>query len=192
MYRVKTQKTGFKYEKTFEEFDVAELKDIVENVFDERLIVKYSNPVVLNERCAVTCTIRDRLTDRELTYPAEVICTDPKVHYIQETYEKAFWGAAISFLKVSVEMYDEKPSSKNRKKETLPGDTSITISDDMMLLFGNMRGRTFKDVKDTPQFAHFLEQLCETRNLSFSDEARNEQLNLLLKYAAERMNHEKT
>ena len=86
MYRVKTQKTGFEYENTFEEFDVAELKDIVENVFDERLIVKYRNPVVLNERCAVTCTIRDQLTDRELTYPAEVICTDPKVHYIQETY----------------------------------------------------------------------------------------------------------
>ena len=110
----------------------------------------------------------------------------------QETYEKAFWGAAMSFLKVSVERYDEKPSLKNRRKETLPGETGIAISDDMVLLFGNMRGRTFKDVKDTPQFAHFLEQLCETRNLSFSDEARNEQLNLLLKYAAERMSHEQT
>lgn len=186
-YSLKTESRNLRYDTIVNSFDISVLRYIVEEKFENRLRVTYDTPVIADGRCSVACTVKDLLTENEITRPGETRFTDKSDHPVEDAYDRAFSRAAMQILKLKVKEIDESQIVKTQP--LLENDVSL-IADDTLILFGVCKGHKLGEVKDTPQFLHFLDQLVEASELSFPDEARNNQVKLLQKYAVERNNNE--
>lgn len=163
-----------------EQKNLQDLRYFVEIQNGDRIHVKYGVPIIADGRCAVCCTLSDIITRREITRVGEVVCSSMQERYIEGAYDRAFERAARAFLKNSFPRIEEK----KEPDDAVQG--KIHLPEDMMLLFGGLKGSLVGDVLESPEFGHFLEQLLETEDLEFTDEKRNEQLKLLRSYAQER------
>ena len=120
-------------------------------------------------RYAAECTITAN-TPKPFTATrvGEVTPEERSTHPVEEAYDRAFLRAAEDLLKLTVRKVDAV-----QEVQELP--------DDEILLFGNMKGKKFGDVKNTEAFAHFLEQIRTTGELSFAEPEKTEQYRKLLR-----------
>lgn len=157
-------------ESVAEKPDVQKITEIVEQYFGERISVSYGQFIAVSDRCAVSCTMSDILTGRSITRVAECVNGQSENLSVESVYQKAFLKSASAFLGLEIRKIEDK--------EPL-------IQDEEVILFGNLKGRSFGEAKDTPQFMHFLEQLSGAGGIHFPDKEREEQMKKFLKLAEE-------
>ena len=153
---------------------------LAEKVYQDRLCVEIATAKSTNT-IGIFCTVEDTLTGEKLTRLGESALEEE--FPIKSAYEKAFVSAIEDFLdiKISKPKENEQEVQEEQNAEELVAIT-LSMPDETVLLFGNLKGKTYGEVKDTPQFMHFLEQLQNTPNLHFAnDSAKQTQLEALLK-----------
>ena len=139
-------------------------------------------PVLVQPReglYVVECEITDTSTDRSVTRIGELHDPSGKnLHPVTTAYDMAFQQAGSDMLML-MPMPDEgqtpEPEAQPDAEETADG-----LQDDDILLFGNMKGKPYGELKGTQQFLHFLDQLLHVKGLVFPEEAKNKQLASLL------------
>jgi len=115
----------------------------------------------------VECTISDPITGKVITRFSESDGAARKKP-ISYLYNSALALASTDFLELV----------------PIGGEKIRRISDEDIILFGSQKGKTFGEVKDTPVFEHFLDQLAVSK-LSFDDVNKQAQLEMLLLYNSE-------
>lgn len=163
----------------FDKNKTADFYQIFEKVFRQRFSVEYKL-LYANDNSghyAAECTVRDTVSHSAATRVGEVKGGESETP-ISLAYERAFIAAAKTVLELC------------KKEATNPADAPVAESgaelpDDEELLFGNMKGKTLGEVKDTPQFAHFLSNLLAYPDLKFGEADKQNQFSMLLKYAME-------
>lgn len=151
---------------------------IVETVLRQRFAVSYKLLYVNDAtgHCAVECEIRDTVSKAFATRVGEVKSNEGGA-LIARAYEEAFITAAQAVLGLCV--------AEQKGENNVFGTGAAELPEDEELLFGNMRGKTLREVKDTPQFAHFLENLLVHPDLRFAETTKQNQFMMLLRYARE-------
>ena len=111
-----------------------------------------------------------------------------KLYPFTYAYRRAFDRAAIKLLdfdeehviadsefnSASIKKSTKSNNSETQKQNETDKSAESEIKDDTTLLFGNMKGKTYGEVKNTAEFKKFL-QWVANREISFPDE-RQEQL----------------
>ena len=154
---------------------------LVEKVFQDRLSVEVKT-AKSQSTFGVFCTVTDTLTGEQITRLGESGLTEE--YSINSAYEKAFVSAVENFLDIKIVKCNDEDEQKVQCEQISDGFGApvVTVPDKTVLLFGNLKGKTYGEVKDTPQFMHFLEQLQNTPDLHFAnDEAKQTQLEALRK-----------
>ena len=152
---------------------------LAEKVFQDRLLITFQITNTTNT-VGVFCTVSDTLTGEQLTRLGEVPADTESP--IKGAYEKAFVSAVESFLDIRIVKVNEKDAQEAQDVQEENTAPQSVLPDTAVILFGNLKGKTFGDVKETPQFIHFLEQLQNTPSLRFdNDAAKQEQLEALRK-----------
>lgn len=137
-----------------------------------RFVIQYTPVCTDIGHAAAECRITDSITGCSVTRVGEV--TDDKCPLpVTKAYKNALYLAARDIL--MLEATDDTADDEQEEQ----------MDDDELILIGNHRGAKFGDVKEDPQFVHFLGQLLQTRDLRFPDENRQKQLAKLLRYAEE-------
>ena len=135
-------------------------------------------------RYAVECTIAANLEEQpiEITRVGEVGPKEMVDSPMEEAYERAFQRAANDLLQIKIQKEGTFQNAKTIPKVTQEvHEVQEVLKDDEVILFGNLKGRTVGELKGTEAFAHFLEQVKNTGNMTFSDPKVTEQYQRLLK-----------
>lgn len=89
---------------------------------------------------------------------------------IRAVYDRAFLFAAAEYLQIRHEEEHEEPPMED-------------LRPDERLRIGNLKGQKYEDIKDTPQFIHFLEQISSNKEMKFQDPEKMEQWQKLVRLA---------
>lgn len=139
---------------------------------------------------AVICTISGYNRSIQRVGEVELTETNP----VTKASELAFVQAAIDFYllrlhhkksssstttgtKNAAEQKRKTPSDKNAQEAIEP------IRDTDIILFGNLSGQRYGDVRNTEQFQKFLDNLSKIEGMVFPEEAKNKQFRQLLALA---------
>lgn len=135
-------------------------------------------------RYAAECTITAHTqTPFETTRVGEVTPDERLSTPIQTVYDRAFFQAANDLLKLSVRERTDGETVQNAEAVHEVQDDDDEMSDDEVLLFGGLKGKTYGSVKTDPAFQHLLEQIAANGNISFNDTQKAEQYRKLFRLA---------
>lgn len=135
----------------------AMIRHIIEKWHNPSFEVRYRMILAdtVARRYAAECTITANTpTPFETTRVGEVSPEEDVSHPIEEAYNRAFLKAAGDLLKLTVKSVEKSPNSHENAQEV-----QEVISDDEVILFGEFRGKKIGEVKGTPGFDHFLDQI---------------------------------
>ncbi len=137
-------------------------------------------------RYAVECSITAKTTPPVcINRLGEVQTGEEDTTPLTEAYEKAFYLAASDLLKLQLMPYAEEDPDMGYDYDAydfeipsfdIPEETDDGLADDEIILMGSLKGKKIGEVRNTPQFEHFLEQIQKCDGLFFEDEKRNVQL----------------
>ena len=172
---------------------LAALRFFVELLAEGPPIVRAEPFLVTSKTVSASCTIS--MYDHAVQRIGEAGIDEPNPATL--AFERAFVAAAIDLFQLSlkeIKTEDGKaapakhkaPEHKAAPKAPEPRkavEKAEPLKDLDIILFGNLKGQKYGEVKSTEQFKNFLAQLAGVENMAFPDAAKQKQFSQLMALA---------